>query len=627
MKNLSLLVALAGLVTWLSLSPTSAADKLVRGKDRVDVPAEKAGFSVHNLFQSGMVLQREKPIRIWGQAEPGEKVTVTFGTQTQTVEAAKDRSWKAELKAEKASSESRKLVVENQGKKIEMDNILVGDVWLLGGQSNMEFEITRVEGGQLEIASANFKNIRLFSVPQQNGPEHKKSFPLMYQWSDWFGHHYRQGYWDVCTPETVQEMSAIGYIFARRIHMATGVPIGIIDASRGGTCVETWLPLEVLKTINTPEVKTKLTEWDQKIKAFDPKKDLEDRIKRFQDNQARLKAQGKAANPKAAPPSEMTTGPAYDMNNPGNCYASMISPIAGLQIKGAIWHQGYNNALEPNGHAMYYQVFGKMIQSWRTAFNDPNLPFGIISMPTEGDPQDRDDYLEKMLNEGMYIREVQYKTYLDFAKAGDKNVGYASSFDQRRSWFHPQIKIPVGERIARWALATQYGMANDIHWKPPAVKEIKKEAGKLILQLDMNAGPYNDGPIEGFAIAGKDGKFQPAKAEWGTKLNMENKPQQDRTSIVLSSPWIAEPQYFRHAWGRNPQANLKSMDNSDLPLPTIRNDTWTLADMYEIYTGKKTVTPNILDRKEQGELSKALRDADLQRRLAEAKALLKANGM
>jgi len=617
----------ASLAVLFFLSRAAAQEKLVPGKDRIDVPARGAGLTVHNLFQSCMILQRDKPIRVWGWAEPGEKVAVAFGGQSESTNAAADRSWKIELRAELASNEPRTLVVQGQANKIELENILVGDVWLLGGQSNMEFEIAKVDDGQLEIVSANFKNIRLFTVPQQNGQDPKKSFPLMYQWSDFFSQHYRQGYWDVCTPQTVREMSAIGYIFARRLHMATQIPIGIIDASRGGTALETWTPTEVLKSIDTPEVRTKLSEWSTKVAEFDPKKDLEDRIKAFHDRQARLKAQGKEPPAKASPPSDLQPGPAMNMNCPGNCYASMMTPLVGISIKGAIWHQGYNNALEPNGHAFYRQVFPKMIAAWRAAFNDPNMPFGIISLCTEGDPQDRDDYLEKMANEGIYIREVQHKTFLDFWEAGDKNIGYASSYDQRRSWYHPQIKIPVGERIARWALATQYGMSKSIRWMPPMLKETRVEAGKIILQLDSPAGPYHDGPIEGFAIAGKDGRFQPAKADWLMGKDRQNQPQQDRTAIVLTSNFVPEPVYFRHAWGRNPQANLKSMDNTNLPFPTMRNDSFTIADLYENYMGKKSATANVLDRKEQGELFKVLRAEDLKRRIAEAKELLKANGM
>jgi len=158
-------------------------------------------------------------------------------------------------------------------------------------------------------------------------------------------------------------------------------------------------------------------------------------------------------------------------------------------------------------------------------------------------------------------------------------------------------------------------------------KETRVEAGKIILQLDSPAGPYHDGPIEGFAIAGKDGRFQPAKADWLMGKDRQNQPQQDRTAIVLTSNFVPEPVYFRHAWGRNPQANLKSMDNTNLPFPTMRNDSFTIADLYENYMGKKSATANVLDRKEQGELFKVLRAEDLKRRIAEAKELLKANGM
>lgn len=243
----------------------------------------------------------------------------------------------------------------------------------------------------------------------------------------------------------------------------------------------------------------------------------------------------------------------------------MIAPIAGFQIKGALWHQGFNNAFVPNGHALYYQVFAKMIEAWRAAFNDPQMPFGIISLRTEGDPQDLNNYLEMMANEGIYIREVQYKTFLDFQKAGDMNVGFASSFDQRRAWYHPQIKIPVGEHIAGWALVTQYGKSGDFRWLPPTIQEMKVEGGKMILKMArFEVDRYNDGPILGFAIAGNDRRFRPAKADWSNP----NDPG-DRSSIVLSSPLVAEPVYYRHAWGRNPLANLRA---DGIPLDTLRND-------------------------------------------------------
>jgi len=623
-KTLSL--ALPALLTALiSVSPVLAQPKLEPGKDRVETPAIGEGLCLHNLFQSNMVLQRDQPIRLWGWAAAGESITASFGGKEQTTKAAADRTWSVSFPAMPASSDPAKLMVKGASATLTLDNILIGDVWVLGGQSNMEFEISKTEGGPLEIISANFKNIRLFSVPQQNGPDMKKSFPRQDQWIAFFSDHFRQGYWDVCTPESVVQMSGIGYVFARRIHMATQVPIGIVDVSRGGTSLLTSTPTDVLNTIDTPEVKGQLAEWDKKVSEFNPQKDLESRIKQYNDWAARMKADGKPIPADRIVPSDLLPGPAMDMNRPGNLYASMLSPIAGISVKGAIWHQGYNESSMPNGHLLYAQVFPQMIKAWRAAFNDPALPFGIITQETEGEPQTLEKFLPNMVNEGIYVREAHYQTFLNLRKAGDQTIGYASSFDQHRAWYHPQLKIPVGERIAGWALATQYGKS--IPWLPPQLKDVKAKDGKLFLQLDRWAIPYNDGPIQGFAIAGKDGRFQPAKAEWYDKNAGKGAPNWERSIVVLTSSMVPEPLYFRYAWSRNPLENLKSADLVGLPFDTQRNDTWSMADMYEIYIGKKSKTPNILDGGENRELVSALQAEDRKRQIEEAKTLLKANGV
>jgi len=609
------------LTALMAAAPVASSPKLERGKDFIEVTALGDGLVLSNIFSSDMVLQRDKPIRIWGWAAPNETVTVSFGGQKQTAKAATDRSWKVSFPAMPANATPQGMVINGKDKTLNLDNILIGDVWLLAGQSNMEFPISNADCGDLEIVSANFPKIRLMTVPQQNGPDTKVSFPRWYQWHGFFSNHFRQGYWDVCTPESVRTMSAIGYVFVRRIHMATQVPIGILDVSRGGTCLETWAPMDVLKSIDTPEVKAKLADWDKRVADFDPQKDLEARIKKFNERTAQAKAAGQDVS-KQIPPSDLQSGPALDMNRPGNCYASMIAPIAGLGVKGAIWHQGFNNAMEANGHVLYDQVFVPMIKSWRTAFNDPNMAFGIIPQETEGEPQDLDNYLSRMVDEGIYIREVHDKTFLNLQKTGDMNIGIASSFDQRRSWYHPQIKIPVGERLARWALATQYGM-KQIRWQPPTIKEMRAENGKLVLTFVEKLVPYNDGPILGFAIAGKDGKFQPANADYLiVGKDGRNQPQNDMKVIILTSPLVPEPIHYRYGWSRNPLANLKTADHTDIPMSPQRSDNWSLADSYESYTGKKCAVAGILNRNESRELTTALQAADQERKIANAKALL-----
>ena len=618
----SLLIPTLLVLIWL---PDLLSQKMPMPKeDVIEVPAIGDGLCVHNLFQSNMILQRDKPIEIWGWAKPGEVVRVLFAGKSKEAKAGKDREWKVTLPAMTANADPQTLNINGKDQNLTLENVLIGDVWVLGGQSNMEEPLNNVENGKLEIVSANYPGIRILTVPAQNGPDTKKGFARLHEWSSWSNRHFRKGDWDVCSPEIARELSAIGYVFARRLHMAAQVPIGVIDASRGGTTVETWTPTPVLKKIETKEVKGLLAEWEKKVAEFDPQKDLQKRVENHHNWVKNMKKQGREIPKGRTVPNDLRPGPAMDQNRPGNCYASMIAPIAGLAVKGAIFHQGFNNAGGGSAGAdMYYQIFAKMITAWRDAFKDPQMPFGIISLCTAGEPQTRDDYLEKMVNGGIYIREAQYKTFLDFLKAGDGNVGFASSFDKRRSWYHPQLKIPVGERISRWALATQYGFEKDVKWKPPMYTEMNLEGGKIILKMDTWVRAVTNGPIEGFAIAGKDRRFQPAEAEWlVTGKDQHNRPKHDRRVIVLSSPHVPDPIHFRYAWGRNPMGNLQSADHNDLPFATQRSDDWRMENVPVKLTGFDDLAPKDFARRANHESQKALRLDDLGRRLKEAQALI-----
>lgn len=590
-------------------------------EDVVEVPAVGKGLCVSNVFQTNMVLQRGKPVSVWGWADVGEKVIVTFDDKKQVATAHQDRSWQVTLPAMKANSNPRTLTVTSAKQVLTLDNILVGDVWVLGGQSNMEFPLSRIENGQLEIASANYSNIRILTVPAANGPHNRMGFPRLYEWSDWFSRHFRKGDWDVCSPRVVRELSAIGYVFARRVHMASQVPIGIIDVSRGGTTVETWTPVAVLKKMESQAVKTLLAEWDRKVSEWNPQADLAGRIERHRQKVARLKREGKEVPAHEVEPSDLRPGPALDQNRPGNCYASMIAPIAGLQVKGVIFHQGYNNCFNGSpGAIMYRHVFPEMIKSWRAAFHDPELPFGIISLCTEGAVQTLDNYSEMMADAGPYIREAQYQTFLDFYKAGDKNIGFTSTYDLRRRWYHPQLKVPAGERIARWALATQYGFG-EIRWKPPVVEEMKVKNGHIELHLDEAANAVDDGgPIMGFAVAGEDRKFHPAAAtHLVTGKDRRGRPQKNTKVLVLSSSMVPKPVHYRYAWARSPLGNLQADRITDIPFGTQRSDDWPLEAVPLGVLGDGTSTK--LDRGQRRKVREALRMLDLERRLQNADAL------
>ncbi|MEM1453074.1 MAG: hypothetical protein AAGI22_28495, partial [Planctomycetota bacterium] len=287
---------------------------------------------------------------------------------------------------------------------------------------------------------------------------------------------------------------------------------------------------------------------------------------------------------------------------------------------------GYNNALDGmRGVRLYRDAFPEMIRVWREAFSDPELPFGILSQCTDGYPQTRDNYLEKMLNAGIHIRAAHYETFRALADAGDETIGFASSYDLRRRWYHPQVKIPAGERLARWALSTVYGAGRSLPWKPPALLSMTSEGGALVLKLDADVGDPEDGAIEGFVIAGEDRRFQIADVEY-VQIGVDDRgrPRFDKKQLRLTSPLVPAPIHFRYAWGRNPLANLQATGNKDLPFATQRSDDWEMG----------TVPLGVLDEPIDGKMTRqqrytvlrALRAEDLRRRLAEARTLLEEHG-
>jgi sialate O-acetylesterase len=591
-------------------------------QDVIEVPAIGAGLCVSNAFQTNMVLQRDKPLKIWGWAAAGEQVTVACGGQQAGAIAAADRSWQVTLGPISATATPQTMTIKGKTATLSLENILVGDVWILGGQSNMEFPITKVDDGELEAVSANFPQIRLLTLPVGKGFGSVRSFERLHEWSDWSKRHFRKGDWEVCSPETVQEFSAIGYIFGRRVFMASQVPIGLIDASIGGTTVETWTPEDVLRKIDGKETRDMLKEWDDKIAAFDPQADLAKRIENFNNNEKK-KASGQPA------PADLRPGPVADKNRPGCCFAGVIKPLGGLAVKGAVFHQGFNNCFNGSaGARMYYQVFGKMITAWRGTFDDPQLPFCIVSLCTAGEPQTRENFLKPMVDAGPYIREAQYQTFLDFRNAGDKNIGFASSFDLRKTFYHPQIKIPVGERAAKWALATQSaafkGNEAEGIWLPPSIKEAKviDHTIRLTMSTDIRMKDESEDKMNGFAIAGNDRRFFPAEVNWfsdGSK-DKSGKPITARNILVLSSPFVPAPAHYRYAWARNPIANLTN--SKQVPLPAQRSDAWVLEETPVKFPTPPGMTAADAARPQRTQILKELELDDTERRIKEAEATL-----
>lgn len=567
-----------------------------------------AEVSLPHIFDDNMVLQRQKPLHVWGRADKGEKVTVSFSGQAKTAVAGEDGQWRLFLEAIEADPEPKELVVKGASNTVRFKNVVVGDVWLCGGQSNMEDVLEGVYHGDVEVASANFPQIRLLTIPVNAGPEPLSDFPRIDEFNAWTNRTEKKGYWFVCSPETVNRFSAIGYVFGRRLHMAARVPIGLIDVSRGGTTAEAWTSRKTLATI--PEAKPLLADWDARIAAFDPKQDLQARVGRWQKETEKRKKEGREPAPK---PEDLRPGPAFDQNNPGASFNGMIAPFAGFTVKGAIFNQGYNNALGDARPSLYAKCFQSMIGDWRRAFGDEQMPFGIVELTAGGQPQTLENFETMMGDAGPYIREAQFKAYRALP-----HVGFACAYDQQVPWYHPHKKVQLGERIARWALATQYGLER-IGWRPAVCTSAKPEGRHMVLTFDRQVQTHDGRPIEGFAIAGKDKQFYPARARYVViGKDDRGRDREDRKQLEIWSDLVEEPVAVRYAWARNPLGNLVNSQHHEriLPVPSFRTDDWDWED-----TPFDPEARNEVNHRRR-EMRNRLRDQNQERKFREARLLL-----
>lgn len=522
------------------------------GRSTVD-----AEVRVPNIFGPNMVLQRDTPVRVWGWADPGESLSVRFAGQSKATVARNDGTWQVELDPMAASAEPREFAVHGKTNTIIYQNVLVGDVWVLGGQSNMEAAIGHIRDGDLEVASADYPNIRLMTVPLRGSPTPLNDFPRLDEYNSWSKVTERKGDWMVCSPETVPLFSAVGYVFGKRIHLVTKVPIGLVDTSWGGTTVEAWISRKTLQTI--PEANGLLEFWDDRIAAYDAEQSLADLIERWEGQVERARAEGKPIPPK---PTEPKPSPAINRNNPGASYNAIIAPFARYTIKGALFYQGINNAVGGARPTLYTKTFTALIPEWRRIFHDDDLPFGICQMVSWGFPPKIEETERAMVSPAPYIREAQLKAHLAYP-----DTGFVAAYDLGHIQMHSPFKKPLGERLARWALATQYD--RPFAYRTPIYRSMRTLGNRVTLTFDELIHPRHGGraKIDGFAVAGKDRHFYPADAHMTGGHTVE-----------VFSNFVSEPVAVRYAWATHPFGTLVGAGPSVIPAAPFRTDDWPWKD-------------------------------------------------
>jgi sialate O-acetylesterase len=465
-----------------------------------DRPA-RGDVKLPSIFGSHMVLQRGQKDRVWGKADPAEEVTVTIDHQVKTTKAGPDGKWMVTLDAMAAGGPHTLTVV---GKNtITLGDILVGEVWLCSGQSNMEWSVGQANDADLETRTARDPRIRLISVPKVGTQVPQDDF---------------SGKWEVCTPETVASFSAVGYFFGRQLLQTLDVPIGLIDDAWGGSACEAWVRRDLLAADS--RYQSLLERWKK------------------------LESDDETAQPKNI--KSQLIGNA----RPANIYNGVLKPTIGYGMRGAIWYQGESNASRAY---QYRDLFPLMIQSWRDEWQIGDFPFYWVQLadfrPTKSEPAES-DWAE--------LREAQTMTLGRLP-----NTGQAVIIDLGETQdIHPRNKQDVAKRLARWALARDYGI--DVPYQSPTYKAMEKQGNKIVLTFDhVGAGlkPFDVGSPHGFAIAGADRKFVWAEAKVTGKDRVE-----------VSSGEVSEPVAVRYAWADNPVCNLYSREG--LPATPFRTDDW-----------------------------------------------------
>lgn len=466
-----------------------------------------ADVQLPGIISDHMVLQRDVPVRIFGRAEPGEAVSVAFRGRTARTAADALGRWEVWLDP-LAAGPAAAMTIQGAN-TITVADVLVGDVWIGSGQSNMQWAVRQAANADAEIAAAVCPQIRLFHVPRKTSAVPVEDVDAR---------------WVVCSPETVRDFSAVLYFFGREMQKGLKVPMGLIHSSWGGTPIASWISGPSL--VGNARLEPFLSFWA-------------DAVRRYPVNQARHEQAlkkwdaGGAQGNRPAPP----LGPGH-AHEPATLFNAMISPLVNYTIKGALWYQGETEAGRAQGH-VYSDALMTLVQDWRRAFGQGDFPFYWVQLANYGNARKNGHW--------MRVQEGQVKA------TALRHTGVVVITDiGNPTDIHPTNKQDVGRRLA--LLAQGRGAS-------PLYRQFTREGSTIRIWFD-NAGKAlktrGDGPVTGFEIAGPDGEYVAATAEIVG------------TTVRVSSPAVADPRSVRYAWDYDPDANL--VNDAGLPAALFRTD-------------------------------------------------------
>ncbi|HRI15154.1 MAG TPA: sialate O-acetylesterase [Verrucomicrobiota bacterium] len=492
----------------------------------------RAEVQLHPTFSDHAVLQRDLKVPIWGTAADGEKVTVEFAGQKRST-VAKNGHWMVTLRPLRANAVGGVLKATGPSNSAQIQDVVVGEVWVCSGQSNMEWPMSRSFEPAGDIAASANPNLRLFTVTKRRSSEIKTDLA------------YAPHAWVLAAPDTVRNFSAVGYYFGRDLVAALkGVPVGIIHTSWGGSPAEVWMRLGVLEADSDYRAKilepgaANRSKWEQAVAAWEQRK---------------KDAEGKGAT--------FTEGRPGQPWQPGELYAGMLANIIPYGIRGAIWYQGESNA----GQAWQYRrLFADMIKNWRADWGQGDFPFYAVQLAPWDRNKKRDLNViaaEIVDSDWAQLREAQNYVAKTLPKVDVAVITDVGDKDD----IHPTKKAPVGERLARLARAQVYGEKILAHGPRLKSSEFNDSFVRLTF-ADTGKGlmALNGATLTGFIVAGSDQQWHPAQARID-----------DAKHVVVQSDAVSRPVAVRYGWNDYPVGNLANSEG--LPASPFRTDTWPVS--------------------------------------------------